>query len=62
MICATRSSFAAFFVDYLKYCMSFDDELIGLVDTHFRRYCLWVDALGEDALPYLHGVFLCRKF
>ena len=55
-------SFYAFFHDYLKYCMSFDPELTGLFDTHFRNYCGFVEELSASSSPpYMHGVFVCRK-
>jgi ubiquinone/menaquinone biosynthesis C-methylase UbiE len=57
-----RPSFVKFFRDYLKYSMSFDDELIGLFDDHLARYCDWVEELAQQGNgPYLHGVFVWKK-
>ncbi|MGD0915982.1 MAG: class I SAM-dependent methyltransferase [Thermodesulfobacteriota bacterium] len=57
-----RPSFYAFFHDYLKYCMSFDTQLMELLDRYFRTYCKFVDTLSIEANgPYMHGVFLCKK-
>jgi hypothetical protein len=54
--------FFAFFRDYLKYCMSFDEKLVELFERHFRKYCRFVEVLSEGGGgPYMHGVFLCRK-
>ena len=57
-----QTSFYTFFRDYLKYCMSFDQTLIELIDKHFRNYCKFVDNLSVSSSgPYMHGVFVCRK-
>jgi ubiquinone/menaquinone biosynthesis C-methylase UbiE len=55
-------SFYAFFHDYLKYCMSFDPELMALFDKHFRDYCGFPEGLSSAGNgPYMHGVFVCKK-
>ena len=54
--------FHVFFRDYLRYCMSFDEELVRLFDSHFSRYSQFIETLsGGGGGPYMHGVFLCRK-
>jgi ubiquinone/menaquinone biosynthesis C-methylase UbiE len=56
------TSFFVFFRDYLKYCMSFDAELIRLFERHFERYCEMPEALSRTGDgPSMHGVFAGRK-
>jgi ubiquinone/menaquinone biosynthesis C-methylase UbiE len=54
-------SFYAFFHDYLKYCMSFDQTLMELIEKHFRNYCNYIEEISSSNSPYMHGVFICRK-
>jgi hypothetical protein len=54
-------SFYSFFYNYLKYCMSFDQQLMGLIDEHFRSYCMRIEDMAHTNIPYMHGVFMCRK-
>ena len=55
-------SFSDFFRDYLKYCMSFDAELVAVFEKHFRPFCELVEGLAMAGNgPYMHGVFVCRK-
>lgn len=57
-----RFSFYSFFHDYLKFCMSFDPELMGLFEKYFRYYCGFVEDLcAASAAPYMSGIFVCRK-
>jgi ubiquinone/menaquinone biosynthesis C-methylase UbiE len=54
--------FRNFFHAYLKYCMSFDDQLMELFDEHIGPYCDWLDSLcAAGSPPYLHGVFFARR-
>jgi tetratricopeptide (TPR) repeat protein len=54
--------FFAFFHDYLKYLMSFDHNLMDLIDTHFSKYCTILDDLSAKSNGiYMQGVFICRK-
>lgn len=55
-------NFQDFFFDYLKYCMSFDDELVGLFREHFAPYCQYVKDISANGNgPHLYGVFVCKK-
>ena len=55
-------SFHAFFRDYLKYCMSFDQELVNLFEQHFKPYNQFIeDISARRNAPYCYSVFLCRK-
>lgn len=55
-------SFVRFFHDYLKFSMSFDDELMKLFNDHLARYCDWIEELAQQGSgPYLHGVFVWKK-
>jgi ubiquinone/menaquinone biosynthesis C-methylase UbiE len=54
--------FEKFYFDYLKYSMSWDEELLGLFDAHVRGYLGYFSCLAaNNALPYTYGTFLCRK-
>lgn len=58
-----KKFFYYFFKDYLKYCMSFDAELLDLLDANFFNDCPFIEEIssgGND--PYMHGVFICKKF
>lgn len=54
-------SFYSFFYDYLKYCMSFEQPLMDLIDKHFKSYCLQINDIAPLNNPYMHGVFVCSK-
>ena len=54
-------SFYDFFRDYLKYCMSFDQALMELIEKHFRNHCDYIEEISSSNSPYMHGVFICRK-
>ncbi|MFZ8236478.1 hypothetical protein ACO1KW_14865, partial [Staphylococcus aureus] len=55
-------NFQDFFFDYLKYWMSFDDELVGLFREHFAPYCQYVKDISANGNgPHLYGVFVCKK-
>ncbi len=54
--------FKKFFHEYLKYCMSWDEPLMELFNSHLAPYCDWLDGLCETGSPpYLHGVFLAQR-
>jgi len=54
--------FTAFFHNYLKDCMSFDEELIALFDKYMTPYCKYIEDLsGNDNGPYMQGIFCCLK-
>jgi len=55
-------SFHAFFRDYLKYCMGFDDELVDRFEQHFKPCTQYIeDMSGKNNAPYCYSAFLCRK-
>lgn len=57
-----RKFFNVFFKKYLSYCMSFDNELIGILDKHFFKHFPFIEDISEgDNAPYMHGVFICIK-
>ena len=54
--------FEYFLRSYLKFCMSWPDDLIARLDELMPVYCRQVaEASREGSGPYMHGVFLCRK-
>ena len=54
--------FESFYFSYLKYCMSWDEDLLSIFSEHVRPYFEYFSCLaGNNALPYLYGTFLCRK-
>lgn len=56
------SSFFGFFRDYLKYCMSFDADLVARFERHFEPYCRVMEELSQTGDgPYMHGVFVGRR-
>lgn len=54
-------SFYPFFYDYLKYCMSFEQPLLDLINKYFVSYCQFLEEISISNAPYMHGVFVCRK-
>lgn len=54
--------FARFFRNYARYCMSWDEAMLGLFDRFLSPYMEVVEtaSLGGGG-PYMHGVFVCRK-
>ena len=55
-------SFHRFFIEYLKYCMGFDAELIDLFERHFEPYNRFIEEISAKSnAPYCYSVFLCRK-
>jgi len=55
-------SFHQFFREYLKYCMSFDEELIDLFERHFQPYNKFIEEISAKRnAPYCYSVFLFRK-
>uniref|UniRef100_Q02BE5 Methyltransferase type 12 n=1 Tax=Solibacter usitatus (strain Ellin6076) TaxID=234267 RepID=Q02BE5_SOLUE len=60
--CLPNTYFETFYLDYLKYCMSWDEELLKLFSEEVRPYFEYFSCLaGNNALPYTYGTFLCRK-
>jgi 2-polyprenyl-3-methyl-5-hydroxy-6-metoxy-1,4-benzoquinol methylase len=58
----SQDYFKKFYIDYLKYCMSFDSELLNLFEEHFVEFCTFIeDISGNNGCPYLDGVFVCQK-
>ena len=54
--------FEAFYFNYLKYCMSWDDELLQVFSEHVRKYWDYFSCLAfQNALPYTYSTFLWRK-
>jgi SAM-dependent methyltransferase len=54
--------FECFYFDYLKYCMSWDSDLLKLFAEHVRPYFQYFECLAlHEALPHTYGTFLCRK-
>jgi ubiquinone/menaquinone biosynthesis C-methylase UbiE len=57
-----RDTFAHFFRQYARYCMSWDDALMERFDTLLAPHAQYLDEASAGASgPYLHGVFVCRK-
>lgn len=57
-----QNKFTTFYINYLKYCMSFDDELIENIKNHFIQYSGFIEEIsGNNNCPYLDGVFVCQK-
>jgi ubiquinone/menaquinone biosynthesis C-methylase UbiE len=55
-------SFTGFFRDYLKYCMSFNEQFMALFDKYMTPYTAWVEELAlQNNGPYMHGVFVFKK-
>ena len=56
------ASFVTFFRDYLRYCMSFDTELVDAFAECFAPHCAMVEELSQTGDgPAMHGVFVCRR-
>ena len=54
--------FHRFMRDYVKYCMSWPDDLLARFDEHMPPYCSYLaEASRGGSGPYLHGVFVARK-
>jgi SAM-dependent methyltransferase len=54
--------FERFFVDYVRFAMSWDAELVGLVEEHAREYLQYFAPLAKNGgLPYTYSTFLCQK-
>jgi ubiquinone/menaquinone biosynthesis C-methylase UbiE len=57
-----RGSFASFFPMYLRYCMSFDPDLVELVKVHMQPQISYIDrCYSGHAGPVFNGVFLFSK-
>lgn len=55
--------FSDFFRAYAKYCMAWTDDLIALYDHFLAPQAAYVDeASGGGSGPYMHGVFVGKKF
>jgi hypothetical protein len=54
--------FYLFFSNYLKYCMSFDEDLLNLFSKHMRHYFDFIhDISANNSGPYMDGIFVCVK-
>lgn len=54
--------FERFMRSYVKYCMSWPDDLMAVFDAHMPAYCGYLaDASRGGSGPYLHGVWIGRK-
>ena len=57
-----KDHFSIFYFNYLKYYMSFDDELMSYFREYFAEYISFLeDISGNNNCPYLDGVFVCQK-
>jgi ubiquinone/menaquinone biosynthesis C-methylase UbiE len=55
-------NFQEFFFNYLKYCMSFDDDLMQILRNPIAQYSKYVmDFSTGGNSPYLYGAFIFRK-
>lgn len=51
-----------FFIDYLKYCMQFDEKLIEKIKPHMQAISGFFDGIkGNQGIPYFEGIFVFRK-
>jgi ubiquinone/menaquinone biosynthesis C-methylase UbiE len=54
--------FERFFRSYVKYCMSWPDDLMAVFDRNMPDFCKFVaESSRGGSGPYLHGVFVGRK-
>jgi len=54
--------FERFYFDYLKYCMAWDRELLGIFERYAKKYLEYFQPLAlGGATPYTYGTFLCKK-
>lgn len=54
--------YLGFLRSYVKYCMSWPDDLMAVFDEFMPAACRYIDeASGGGSGPYLHGVFVGRK-
>ena len=54
--------FEQFYYDYLKYAMSWDEDLIKLFKQYGKIYFEYFSVLGPaGAMPYTHSTFLFKK-
>jgi ubiquinone/menaquinone biosynthesis C-methylase UbiE len=61
-LASTKDKFRAFFMNYLRYGMSFDIALVELIDQHFGEYCDFINnETFQDNSPRLHGIFIGIK-
>jgi ubiquinone/menaquinone biosynthesis C-methylase UbiE len=57
-----RDTFAHFFRQYARYCMSWDEALMDRFVQLLEPHAKYLDeAAAGSTGPYLHGVFVCRK-
>jgi len=55
-------SFSVFFMNYLKYCMLFDEEFLKLIRRHLRTQLRYIDdCYRSHTGPAITGVYLLRK-
>jgi SAM-dependent methyltransferase len=58
----SRLQFSKFFIDYLRYCMSFDPEFVKQISIHLETQLAYVDdCYASHAGPLFRGVFLLTK-
>ena len=58
----TEGSFERSFLDYLKYCMSFDDELVATAARHLKPALKFIKAGAAGTIPpSIVGQFICEK-
>ena len=54
--------FERFYFDYVKYALSWDQDLIDIFDQHCKKYFDYFSVLVPGgAMPYTYGTFLCKK-
>jgi SAM-dependent methyltransferase len=55
-------SFTVFFMNYLKYCLLFDAELLKLIQRHLKPQMRYIDDCYRSHVgPAMTGVFLLKK-
>jgi SAM-dependent methyltransferase len=54
--------FEVFYFNYLKYCVSWDNDLLQLFSEHVRPFFDYFSCLAfKSALPHTYSTILCRK-
>ena len=55
-------SFSIFFLNYLQYCMLFDDEFLKLIRRHLKSQLKYIDDCHRSHVgPTITGVFILKK-
>jgi hypothetical protein len=58
----SQSNFERSFLDYLKYCMSFDENLIAIAAEHLRSAFDFIEGSAKGSLPpSIIGYFICDR-